>query len=89
MITASTDSFGGALEHLKAGHEVSRLGWNGKGMRLKLQVPDANSKMTLPYIYIEYPVNPEHHARDFMRVSKVPWLASQADLLADDWVVIS
>ena len=86
MITASTDSFGGALEHLKAGHEVSRLGWNGKGMRLKLQVPDANSKMTLPYIYIEYPVNPEHHAHP--QGCKVPWLASQTDLLADDWVVV-
>lgn len=69
--------FGWALERLKGGHRVRRLGWNGKGMHLELQVPDAHSKMTLPYI--------------FMCTSEgdlVPWLASQTDMLADDWELV-
>lgn len=53
-------------------------------MWLALQVPDAHSKMTLPYIYIEYPVG--HPA--YQNGSRVPWLASQTDALAEDWMVL-
>lgn len=74
-------TFGDALEALKAGKKVARSGWNGKGMWLLLQVPDKNSKMTHPYIYIEYP---EGHPA-YPNGSRVPWLASQTDALADDW----
>ena len=74
-------SFGMALEALKQGRKVSRKGWNGKGMWLSLQVPDENSKMTLPYIYIEYPSG--HSA--YPAGSRVPWLASQTDMLTEDW----
>lgn len=42
--------FGAALVALKSGQRVSRAGWNGKGMWLELQRPDAHSKMTLPYV---------------------------------------
>jgi hypothetical protein len=66
--------FGEALHALKHGHAVCREGWNGKGMWLRLQVPDVGSKMSLPYIY--------------MRTAQgdlVPWLASQTDMLAEDW----
>ena len=73
-----------ALKQLRAGKQVGRSNWNGKGMWLKLQVPDANSKMTLPYIYIEYPVG----SRAYPEGCRVPWLASQTDLLAQDWVII-
>ena len=76
--------FGAALIALRAGHRVARSGWNGKGMWLKLQVPDENSKMTLPYIYIEYP---EDHPA-YPSGSRVPWLASQTDLLAEDWEIV-
>jgi len=65
---------GAALTMLRAGRRVMRDGWNGKNMYLELQVPDANSKMTLPYVY--------------MRTAQgdlVPWLCSQTDLLAFDW----
>lgn len=71
-------SFGHAIVHLKMGHAVSRSGWNGKGMWLMLQVPDEHSKMTLPYIYM---YTAQNH--------QVPWLASQTDMLADDWGVVS
>jgi len=53
---------------------IFRNGWNGKGLVVRLQRPDAGSKMTLPYLYIEYPDG-----------KRCPWLASQTDLLAEDW----
>ena len=47
--------FGASLQELKRGNKVARSGWNGVGLWLELQTPNANSKMTLPYIYINYP----------------------------------
>ena len=73
-----------ALNALKEGKKVARSGWNGKGIWLLLQLPDANSKMTLPYIYIEYP---DGHSA-YPSGSRVPWLASQTDLLAEDWMIV-
>lgn len=70
-------NFGQAIEALKAGKRVTRPGWNGKGMWLALQVPDGGSKMTLPYIYM----------RTAGEIGDlVPWLASQTDVLAEDWL---
>ncbi|MFL6116748.1 MAG: DUF2829 domain-containing protein [Catenulispora sp.] len=66
--------FGMALEALKDHKRVTREGWNGKGMWLELQVPDAHSKMSRPYIYMST-----------VDGALVPWVASQSDLLADDW----
>ena len=83
---AKHQGFEYALKNIKEGKKVAREGWNGKGIFIKLQVPDAGSKMTSPYIYIDttglQTDNP--HAPK----SLVPWLASQTDLLAEDWVVI-
>ncbi len=70
-------NFGGALEELENGQAVARVGWNGPGQYLELQVPDEHSKMTLPYIYIIT-----------VQGDLVPWLASQTDLLAKDWRVV-
>ena len=67
-------NFGEAIELLKLGKKVSRDGWNGKGMWLNLQIPDINSKMSLPYIYM---FTADGH--------QVPWLASQTDVLSEDW----
>lgn len=75
-------SFGHAIEALKAGNRVCRSGWNGKGMSLELQCPDENSKMSLPYIYMKTP-NVTPHSYEL-----VPWLASQTDMLANDWMVL-
>ena len=68
---------GHAIEHLRDGRKVTRKGWNGPGQYLAMQVPDANSKMTLPYIYITT-----------VQGDLVPWLASQTDILAVDWEVV-
>lgn len=79
--------FGQALIELKNGNKVKRKGWNGDGIFLALQVPDKNSKMTQPYIYIDTlglkTNNPNAHK------GRVPWLASQTDMLAEDWEVIN
>lgn len=79
-------NFGTALEALKCGKKVAREGWNGKGIFVELQRPDANSKMTSPYIFIDTtglqtgnPAAPK---------SRVPWLASQTDMLAEDWNLV-
>lgn len=69
--------FGWAIKQLHNGDAVQRKNWNGKGQYLMLQVPDANSKMTLPYIYITT-----------VQGDRVPWLASQTDMLATDWQVV-
>ena len=76
-------NLGGAIALLKEGKKVSRLGWNGKGIFLELQVPDAHSKMTSPYIYID--TTGLESDNPAARRSLVPWLASQTDMLAEDW----
>lgn len=66
--------FGEAIRRMRRGIRQSRVGWNGKGMWLALQVPDEHSKMRRPYIYMS-------DAQGLL----VPWLASQTDMLAEDW----
>lgn len=75
--------FGDAISALKAGRKVTRAGWNGKGLWLELQVPDAHSKMTLPYIYMNYPSDAKTTPG-----ARVPWFASQTDVLATDWQIV-
>lgn len=53
----------------------TREGWNGKDMYITLQCPDENSKMTQPYVYMKTAEG-----------NLVPWVASQTDLLAEDWI---
>jgi hypothetical protein len=73
-------NFGDAIEALKSNDpgvtKVRRSGWNGKGMFLCLQVPDANSKMTKPYIYLST-----------VDGSLVPWNPNNLDMLSDDWEI--
>lgn len=69
--------FGQALKALKVGKKVSRQGWNGRDMYIELQSPAALSKMTLPYIFMST-----------VHGDLVPWLASQTDMLAEDWEMV-
>ena len=71
-------TFSEALEAVKKGEVIQRDGWNGKGLKVLMQKPDEHSKMTLPYLYIEYPDG-----------KRCPWLASQTDILTDDWVTVN
>lgn len=70
----TTVGFDVALDLLKAGSRLARDGWNGKGMWIAVQRPGERSNMTLPFIYMRTAQG------DF-----VPWLASQTDILAEDW----
>ena len=73
--------FSQALIEVKLGKKISRSGWNGKGLWVEIQRPDQHSKMTLPYLFINYPLTDT-------KPKRCPWLASQTDLLADDWEVV-
>lgn len=76
-------TFGVALEAVKQGAKISRAGWNGKGLWVELQNPGEHSEMTLPYLFLNYPADAKTTPG-----AKVPWLASQTDILADDWGVV-
>lgn len=81
-----------ALVHLKTGAKVAREGWNGKGMFVFL-VPGSQFKVNRPPLMGIYPEGTHvvYHAHVDMKTADdkiVPWLCSQTDLLADDWVVV-
>ena len=70
--------FGDVVKKMKCGGgRFARGGWNGKNQYIELQRPDAHSKMSLPYIFIRT-----------VQGDLVPWLASQTDMLADDWMEV-
>ena len=79
-------NFGEAIEALKQGKRTARKGWNGKGIFIELQVPTELSKMTSPYIYID--TTGLQTDNENAPKSLVPWLASQTDMLAEDWVIL-
>jgi hypothetical protein len=86
--------FGKALQHLKGavGNKVAREGWNGKGMFLFL-VPGSTFAVNRPPLMGIYPEGTEvlYHAHIDMKTAQgdvVPWLASQTDVLAEDWTIV-
>lgn len=85
-------NFSEALDNLKVGGRVARAGWNGKGMFLFL-VPGSRFEVNRPPLLGIYPEGTmiDYHAHIDMKTAQgyvVPWLASQADLLADDWELV-
>lgn len=85
-------NFGDALAAIKSGKRVSRSGWNGREMFLFL-VPGSTFTVNRAPLLGIYPegtvINYQSHID--MRTSQgtiVPWLASQTDLLAEDWVEV-
>jgi hypothetical protein len=84
-------NFGDALAALKEGERVARHGWNGKGMFLFL-VPGSQFQVNRPPLLGIYPEGTtiNYHAHIDMKTAQdtvVPWLASQTDVLAEDWVL--
>lgn len=93
-------SFGEALEALKRGYRIARKGWNGKGMFLFL-LPASDG---IPTSYIKDPalravIESETGGDTFDALGSIRmftadrkiltgWLASQTDLLSEDWVVL-
>lgn len=82
-------SFGEAIQAVKAGKKIARNGWNGKNQYVELatRISYVNAKGEI--------INVEHDAIGnqclaFVGTSGVQmgWLASQADMLADDWRIV-
>ena len=83
--------FGWALDQLRAGRKLARQGWTGKGMFLYYVPANSYAPQTdiakeafggnlVPYgAYV---------AMKTAQENVVPWLASQTDMLTDDWVVV-
>lgn len=85
--------FGGALVALKTGHRVAREGWNGKDMFLFL-VPGSHCKVNRPPLLGIYPegTGVDYRPHIDMKTAQgdvVPWVASQSDLLGEDWVYVN
>jgi len=86
--------FAAALNALKTGHRITRTGWNGRGMYVAYQpgypsgiainantaaatgLPQGSIAIFRPYLMFSA-----------VDGSFVPWVASQTDLLADDWTL--
>ena len=92
--------FGMAIELMKRGKKVARRGWNGKGMWLC--VPLCNGPKEIPAAGIWGKPNAEYAEQNGGTVKVMPyvtmkaadgtivmgWLASQTDMLSDDWVIV-
>lgn len=85
-------SFGLAVEAMKMGKRVCRAGWNGKGMFLFLVAGSTFQVNRAPHnqFYQEgTTINYCPHIDMKTADDKiVPWLASQTDVLADDWMIV-
>ena len=82
-------TFGLAIEAMKKGKKVARVGWNGKNQHIELAsaISYKNPDGAV--------VNAEHDAIGNRAVAfcgtsgvQMGWLASQADMLADDWEIV-
>lgn len=92
-------TFGLAIEALKAGKKVARAGWNGKGMWLSLSC-DGTREVAAENFWS--PHNAEHARLNGGKATVLPsitmktasgeilmgWLASQSDMLAEDWSIV-
>ena len=87
--------FGGALAALKGGAQVARHGWNGKGMFVAYQAgyPDGIAINANTATATGIPQGTVCVFRPYLMLKTaddefVPWVATQSDLLADDWFEI-
>ena len=97
----SNFDFSEALKQAKAGQKITRGGWNGKGMfavlMAPLYLPPFNTQgterkvndRTAKFIGEDAPLDSQPYFAMYTAAGKWQpgWLASQADLLADDWMI--
>lgn len=91
-------TFGMALELLKKGEKVARLGWNGKGMFLTITEGSVVSteNMRNDAVRTYYEEKQENNVKICPHIDMkaadgtmvIGWLASQTDMLAEDWVIV-
>ena len=82
-------NFGEALEHLKIGLKVAREGWNGKNQYIELATNISYKNADKKIINVNHETM-GNKAIAFVGTSGVQlgWLASQADMLSEDWVIV-
>ena len=85
-------TFGLAIEAMKQGAKVARTGWNGKGMWLQLVIPHSNRAPETPTaMVLSIPNGVDTLPWIGMKTADnkfVPWLASQTDMLSEDWMIV-
>ncbi len=87
-------NFGSTLHALKGGMSVARSGWNGKGMYIYLvpenrYAPTTAAGAAIAQRHQDYKVPYRAYiAMKTVDEDVVPWVASQTDLLADDWELV-
>lgn len=79
----ATFSFGEAIKYLKRGMNVARKGWNGKGMYLFLA---DGQDLTSCLSSGDFKCASSVCMKTAQNTICVGWLASQADMLAEDWI---
>lgn len=84
-----TFNFGEALKYLKRGFRVARKGWNGKEQYIELAQNISYQNMSGKIVNCNHE-NIGNKAVAFVGTSgeQMGWLASQADMLAEDWVFV-
>lgn len=84
----STFGFGDAIRYLKRGLKVSRKGWNGKKQYIQLAIGISYKTADGEIVNCEHDAI-GNKAIAFVGTSGVQmgWLASQADMLAEDWIL--
>jgi len=85
-------TFSKALYELKAGRKVARSNWNGKNMFLFL-VPGSTFEVNRAPLLGIYPEGTviDYRSHIDMRTANgeiVPWVASQSDLIEEDWFIV-
>lgn len=91
-MSAAELDFGDALAYLRKGSRMARAGWNGKGMWLLLVPGEEWARLSGGDTAQAYRLGLDHAPFIGMRTADgkfVPWLASQTDMLAEDWEVVT
>ena len=81
-------NFGQAIEKLKEGKKVARKGWNGKGMFLFIVKPIMPNPSNHTVNTLGMFINDSICMKTAQDEIVVGWLASQTDMLAEDWGVV-
>jgi len=98
-VTDGLRDFGGAVKALKAGKRVARKGWNGKNMFLFLLPAGTVPTKAIHDPALRQVIESEVGGETFEALGSIRmftadkkiltgWLASQTDILAEDWVVL-
>lgn len=83
-------SFGDAIKLVKRGLKLARKGWNGKNQHIELATNISYKNAANEVINVEHN-DMGNKAIAFVGTSGVQlgWLASQSDMLSDDWVIVN